>query len=88
MLVYLLLDISLKNQSVIIGDKNFIIGSKAIKYNRVNRISIEEKKAVFYTVEGTFKVRNIFINNNKKELEKIAEIIAAKKLEDGTSVYS
>lgn len=87
-LLHLLLNTSLKNQSVIIGDRSFIIGSKAMKYNHVNRISFEEKKAVFYTAEGTFKVRNIFIDNNKKELEKIAEIIAAKKLEDDTNVYS
>lgn len=73
-LLHLLLNTSLKNQSVIIGDRSFIIGSKAIKYNQVNRISFEEKKQFFILLKEALKLGmflSIKIEKNWKKLQRL-----------------
>lgn len=65
---YLLWYCVLQGQSIVVGNKNIIIGRKLIPHHLIQSISIE-KKGIFIEVdEKSFRINNWFIGKQKDKL--------------------
>lgn len=79
--VYLLWDFMFQSKTIIIGDKNIIIGSKLFSHDLIQSFSIEKERILINVNEKTLKIYNRNIKDKKKELESILERITDKTKE-------
>lgn len=70
-------DLILKNQSIIIGSKNIIIGRKLISYDLVSKITYDKNNLIINVHGELFRIFNWAIGNQRYELE-----ILKKELDD------
>ena len=75
MIVYPIWAITLKNQSVMIGSKNIIIGKYRIPYDLVQSVSLEKKSVLIKTDEQSFEINNWAMGKGRCKLEQVLKQI-------------
>lgn len=70
--IYLIISFAFRRKSLVIGDKNIIIGKKRLSNSEINDISFESKKVIIKTSEGNYEIGNWLMKNKIWQLERVA----------------
>ncbi|WP_461207822.1 hypothetical protein [Clostridium sp. DL1XJH146] len=74
--IFVIISYVFRRKSLVIGDKNTIIGKKRLSNSAINDISFESKKVIIKTSEGNYEIGNWLMKNKLWQLERVAlEII-------------
>lgn len=79
-IVYLVWLSVFQKQSVMIGEKNIIIGNKFISYQMVQSVSLEKNSVLIKTNTQSFKISNWAINKQRWKLEQILKQITEEEI--------
>ncbi|MCY6354448.1 hypothetical protein [Clostridium sp. ZS2-4] len=71
-----------QKQSVMIGEKNIIIGNKFISHDMVQSVAYEKNSILIKTNTQSFKISNWAINNQRWKLEQILKQITEEGIEE------
>lgn len=79
-IVYLVWLSVFQKQSVMVGEKNIIIGNKFISHSMVQEVLLEKNSVLIKTNKQSFKISNWAINKQRWKLEQILKQITEEEI--------